>query len=282
MSVRVLAVLLLVVSTDASAQGRPALTEARAARRGPAALLREAWALRAVRWQVRSARRSGGRAVVVFDLDNTLFDPTARATRILRWIGRKHDVKALRGFTYNGENAADLYRLVGSEVKDPARLKLLGARFAKMYDRLGASGTLDRLAPGAVAYVNALRRAGATIVYLTGRSAAERRRTLQTLKRAGLPTAGAELIMRPSSIRDVQAFKRGELPRLSALGRVVASFDDDPANCALFKRQMPGARVFQVRMHRRPGEALPAGVSRVRDFSMGAGGLRSLARAAGL
>jgi hypothetical protein len=241
------------------------------ARRGVVTRLQERWTLGCIYRQVRRLDRRGQRPVVIVDLDNTVFDPTLRATRILRHLGRRCDVNVLKSFTYRGENASDLYRLVGAEVKDPAKLQRMGGRFARLYDRLGASGRMDRLAPGAVSYLQALHRAGATIVYLTGRSEAVHATTLRTLGRAGFPVPGSgngrtQLITRPERIRDVVAFKREQLSSVARIGRVVAAFDDDPANCRLFSARFPRARTVFVQMHDRDKPAA-AGLRRVRDFS---------------
>jgi hypothetical protein len=150
----------------------------------------------------------------------------------------------------------------------------MGRSFARLYDRLGASGTLDRLAPGAVRYVNALHDAGATIVYLTGRSERVSRRTERTLRDVGLPLGGdrVSLMMRPESAHDVVAFKRSRLDSLARMGRVVAAFDDDPANCQLFRARFPRARSVFVQLHDVAKPVAP-GVVRVRDFASW-GGLR--------
>lgn len=257
--------------TSGEALARRSMATRPPAKRGLVARLQERWTLGSVYRQVQRLSRQGQRPVVVVDVDNTLLDPTLRATSILRHLGRRCDVSVLKSFTYRGENAGDLYRLVGAEVKDPAKLQRMGGRFARLYDRLGASGRMDRLAPGAVSYLQALHRAGATIVYLTGRSERVHAATLRTLARVGFPVPAqgddrALLITRPERIHDVVAFKSGQLSSISSIGRVVATFDDDPANCRLFSARFPGARTVFVQMHDKDKPAA-AGLRRIRDFS---------------
>lgn len=244
------------------------------AKRGLIIRLKERWTLGRITRQVRHLSRRGKRPVVVFDLDNTLFDPTFRATQILRHIGRRNDVNVLKRFTYRGENAADLYKLVAQEVHDQGKLASMGRSFARLYDRLGATGKGDRLAPGAVAYAQALHHAGAEIVYLTGREQRYAARTQKTLRAVGLPAGSSRvnLMMRPASVHDVVAFKRSRLNAVAGLGRVVATFDDDPANCQLFRTHFPRAKTVFVQLHDGPAKPTVAGVVHLRDFS--ASGLR--------
>ena len=104
--------------------------------------------------------------------------------------------------------------------------------------------------PGALDYVHALTDAGARIVYLTARPERLRRQTQALLRRMGLPLSQDHALMmrRPGQSSFVRSKERAR-PRILALGRPVALFDNDLANVRLFRGQYPDARVFRVVGH---------------------------------
>ena len=129
--------------------------------------------------------------------------------------------------------------------------------------------------PGSAAYVRALAKAGAQIVYLTARPESDvlREETIGLLQEIGVPLAAQhELIMAPPGWEG-EAADGKELagPRIRAKGRPLAFFDNDMANVRLFRRQYPDAAVFRVAGHSAHEDPEPAlgkdGVHVVRDYT---------------
>jgi hypothetical protein len=105
--------------------------------------------------------------------------------------------------------------------------------------------------PGAAGYLRALERAGASIVYLTGRPEDRRAATGKVLRALGVPRgARHRLIMnRLPPDRPIVESKEAAQAEILALGTPVAFFDNDLANVRLFRRQYPGAQVVRVAGH---------------------------------
>ena len=101
---------------------------------------------------------------------------------------------------------------------------------------------------GSIKYVKALLRAGATIVYLTGRRTNELRNTEAQLRRTGYPVGGhAHLFMNPST-RWERALKWKARAKsiIVGLGKPIAFFENEKENVRLFRRQYPGAKMFRL------------------------------------
>ena len=105
--------------------------------------------------------------------------------------------------------------------------------------------------PGAASYLAALERAGARIVYLTGRPESDRRPTGKVLRALGVPRGRRHrLIMNRFPLdRPVVESKEAARAEILEVGTPVAFFDNDLANVRLFRRQYPGAQVVRVAGH---------------------------------
>ncbi len=127
--------------------------------------------------------------------------------------------------------------------------------------------------PGAAGYLRALERAGARIVYLTGRPEDGRAATGKVLRALGVPRgARHRLIMnRLPPDRPIVESKEAARREIVALGTPVAFFDNDLANVRLFRRQYPGAQVVRVAGHSASADPEPQrgidDVAVVADFS---------------
>jgi hypothetical protein len=101
---------------------------------------------------------------------------------------------------------------------------------------------------GAIKYAKALLRAGATIVYLTGRRTNEQANTLAQLRRRGFPLGGAAHLMMNPSTRWERAlrWKERAKARIVALGKPTAFFENEKENIRLFRRQYPQARMIRL------------------------------------
>jgi hypothetical protein len=211
-----------------------------------------------------SARTPKGPPIVVLDLDGTLMDNRPRTVAIL------HDLAKIWRETHP-EDAACLaestverlaYLLNDSlrrlRVVDPARVAEATEYWRR---RFFADDDLrhDVALAGAVHFVRECHARGATLVYLTGRDLPMMGLgTFASLRTLGFPigVAGVEFILKPDAQMADEAFKRMIAPTLARVGEVVASFDNEPANCNLFKEAYPEADIVFVDTQHVPGAPL--------------------------
>jgi hypothetical protein len=224
----------------------------------------------------RSARMNddGTPPVVVFDLDGTLMDNRPRTCAIL------HEFASVR----RGHDPALSERLLSVH---PDQLAYL---FSESLERLGVEGDValelhvfwrerffadphlrhDVEVPGAVAFTRACYNVGASIVYLSGRDLPQMGvGTFQSLRDLGFPLGvpGTELVLKPESAMPDAEFKRETAPLLARIGRVVASFDNEPGNCNVFLAHHPEADSVLVDTQHMPGAPpLEPGVRVITDF----------------
>lgn len=193
--------------------------------------------------RVRGLRRSGGPApVCVFDLDGTLMDNRPRTVAIVHelgalWRSRRPDAADACARAAPGDigyGFVDNLTRIG--VVDPdlheEGLAFWRARFfTDEYQRH------DVEIPGAIAFVRACHEAGAVVVYLTGRDLPGMAiGSFKSLRDVGFPIGeiGTELVVKPKFEIPDADFKRTAAPALARLGRVVAAFDNEPANVNVF------------------------------------------------
>jgi len=201
----------------------------------------------------RVADRAGGPSVVVFDLDGTVMDNRPRVVAILHELAEE--------WRRRHPEAADLVaraspdQIVYGFQENLRRLGVLdevlhdhGFEFWKQRFFNDPHIRHDIEVPGARDYVRACYDAGAIVVYLTGRDLPNMALgSFASLRDHGFPIGlvGTELVVKPSFDMPDLTFKRGVAPALSRLGRVVAAFDNEPANCNLFTEHHPAcATVF--------------------------------------
>ncbi len=213
--------------------------------------------------------------VVVFDVDGTLYDNRSRTREILGEYAEQ--VRA--DFPEIAEALAPLERdgvaymladtLHGCGITRVDAIQDI-TRFWR--ERFFSEAYLahDETVPGAVSYVRACHQAGATIVYFTGRDVSRLLGpTLDGLRDRGFPVgvAGVELLFNPDATLPDEAFKRVAMTSLERVGRVVALFDNEPANCNVARQRYPEALVGWVQTQHVPGSPdLADGVGAVRDF----------------
>ena len=209
----------------------------------------------------RARRHDTGRApVMVFDLDGTLMDNRPRVVAILRELAEKwrarHPEAADRAAMATSDRIVygfvDNLRHLG--VEDP-ELHHHGLTFWK--ERFFADPHIrhDIEIPGAASYVRACHDAGATIVYLTGRDLPNMAMgSFASLRDLGFPigVVGTSLVTKPAfEIPDAE-FKHEVAPSLARHGNVVATFDNEPANCNLFLKHHPAAHCVFLDTHHAP------------------------------
>lgn len=214
--------------------------------------------LQSILERIQSLR--GQRPVVLFDLDGTLYDNRPRTLRILHafaaQLPKEHATYAriLRGL-----NAGDLlYRL--EETLLPRGIPAEIVEQAKAAWRLrfftDAACADDVPIAGSVTFARECWDAGATVVYLTGRDIPGMLLgTTRTLRDDGFPIGvpRVELVMKPSFEEPDSDFKRRLLAPLGELGHIVASFDNEPANCNMFRAQWPDAFTVFLDTQKAPG-----------------------------
>jgi phosphoglycolate phosphatase-like HAD superfamily hydrolase len=196
-------------------------------------------------------RLAADEPLVIFDLDDTLFETRTRSSGIVAEYGRlknnavlaaarpEHVRFGLEETLANvGLSAAEIEGALGRDVR-----RYWSPRF---FD--GSWFRVDTPLPGSVAYVKRLADAGARIVYLSGRKANTRQQTLDALRAAGFPTGqGTTLFVKPDPAPGEPKLETAEWKgkvtkeQVLPMGKVVAAFDNEPVNCNAFRESLPAA-----------------------------------------
>jgi hypothetical protein len=223
-----------------------------------------------------SQRSKIGPPVLVLDLDGTLMDNRPRSIAILRDLGKlwrdKHPEASTAIAQASEEKLAYLLSdsLRRLKIVEPA---LVAEATEYWRSRFFSDDDLrhDVALAGGVSFVRTCHARGATVVYLTGRDLPMMGLgTFASLRTLGYPlgVAGVEIILKPDFNMADEAFKRMVCPTLARVGEVVASFDNEPANCNLFKEAFPHADIVFVDTQHVPGAPpLRNDVQVIADFS---------------
>jgi hypothetical protein len=226
----------------------------------------------------RCKHTTGTPPVVVFDLDGTLMDNRPRTTAIL------HELAA----TWQTTEPELAARLAAADPeKIPYHFKDTLARFDVARADLVAFATdywkarffanphiqHDIEVKGASRFARGCYEAGASIVYLTGRDLPQMGvGSFGSLSALGFPigVCGTELVLKPDPKMLDFEFKRTEAPKIARVGKVVASFDNEPENCNIFLAQYPDAEsVLLDTQHAGGAPPLSEGVKVIPDFTFG-------------
>ena len=213
-------------------------------------------------------------ALVVFDLDDTVFSTNDRHLRILREYAdlvetREPEAAALL-------RAIDRERLcyqIAQTAKDAGLTEAVAKDlrdfwFARFFQNRYLLE--DSVVPGAPAYCAEVRARGGTLVYVTGRDEGMREGTEKSFENHGFPPpdgAAVRLILKPRFDAPDQAFKAETLVVLAKLGRVAASFENEPTHINMFREAFPEGRHFLLETKHSGRPVIPhADVVRIRDF----------------
>jgi beta-phosphoglucomutase-like phosphatase (HAD superfamily) len=222
-----------------------------------------------------SAPTAESAPLVVFDLDGTLMDNRPRTVAILReladsWGDREPELAArLRNadpasLAYLMTDTLALLGVTKSEVVAEAQ-EFWRTRFFRDEHLVH-----DVALAGAVDFARECYAAGAVLMYLTGRDLPLMGLgTFRSLRDLGFPigVAGTEVVLKPDAAMPDEAFKRLIAPTLARVGRVIASFDNEPGNCNVFKEVYPDCESVFVDTQHMPGAPpLLPGVHVVPDF----------------
>lgn len=172
---------------------------------------------------IRQRRAQGLSSTVVFDLDNTLADTRLRTLAIARAFDQ----------AYRSQHFASLAREgVGPDGEATARRlglpETVVRNFAAYWHReffRPENLRYDAPVPRMVALAKSAARAGATVVYLTGRTANASAETQRQLARFGLPDADARhVVCKPVGEVDTPSFKTARLRALVEGGETLSWF----------------------------------------------------------
>lgn len=223
---------------------------------------------------VRTADK-GAAPVVVFDLDDTLFDARSRTLPILQELARD---PMMKGHPEGAKRLADaklemlqyeLDRTFASlGIDDPGALEIAKAYWKPRFfsDKYCA---MDAAIPGAAQYVNRLHKLGAKIVYLSGRDVPRMQRgTTLSLRQSGFPMGkNTELLLKPKAEMDDFQFKLEAFEKIGKRGRVVAVFENEPKNLNALGEAFPKAvLVFLDTRHSKAPDTPTTESHWIRDF----------------
>lgn len=222
-------------------------------------------------------RTAGNRSTLaIFDLDGTLFDNRTRTIFILREISEKFNEKVpqlSRAFeTFQALSIVDYsldVTLKRMGVTRPGEKAFIRQEWAKRFFS-DEYQKYDMPILGAKAYVDRVHKAGATVIYLTGRDVGRMLvGTTEVLRLYGFPVgvAGTMTIVKKEFEQDDELFKKEVSEYIDRLGEVVAVFENEPANSNILQARFPGAASFFVLTQHRPdAPALSRKVQKIKDF----------------
>jgi hypothetical protein len=226
--------------------------------------------------RTKQVQQDGRTPVFVFDLDHTLFDNGPRTWHILAELaehtGRDGLRRQLDGLARTGLPylLADTFARIG--VDDEALHKEAFA-FWKQRFFTDEYQRYDMPLPGAVDFAQRAFAAGGTLIYLSGRDAPGMLVGCATsLRQHGFPVgvARTSIVLKPDFETADIDFKREAIDWIDTLGHIVASFDNEPANCNLFAERWPAAATYFVDTAFAPDPpALNLGVETISDFVVG-------------
>ncbi|MGE0327527.1 MAG: HAD family hydrolase [Polyangiaceae bacterium] len=217
------------------------------------------------------------RAVIVFDLDGTLLDNRPRTVAILKeaadnWAAEHPEVVA----AINSLDPSELGYLVTDALRERGVDEaLVGEALEVWKQRFFRDDTLVHDVPlsGAVEFACACYAAGGNLAYFTGRDLPNMALgSLASLRDRGFPVGvpGTELVLKPDFETPDLDFKRAVTPAFERIGRVVATFDNEPGNCNVFHEFFPEAAHYLLLTQHAPNPpALASGVRVIRDFRRG-------------
>ena len=183
-------------------------------------------------------------SVAVIDLDGVLFDTRARQVRIIQMFAKQRQDALLAQIQkvhfYDWSLSKTLMNLGLDQEKANRRSKELRPFWERHFFAPEAVLWDDAL-PGAAEWVAQVQSAGATVVYLTGRTEAIRVQTIDALQSNSFPWEGCHLFMKPNAAIVDHEFKEEALERISALGPVALGIDNEPIQINHLAHRFPDA-----------------------------------------
>jgi hypothetical protein len=221
-------------------------------------------------------RRGRNLPVVIFDLDSTLLDNRPRQAKIFVDFATAHGVPELL--------QARPEHWEGWDLRAPmAKLGLSADRIEQIFpilkdfwsERFFTSDycQLDVPIAGAPFFTSEIARAGAQVVYLTGRHEGMRAGTMTSFARHGFPLPPGNgrpvyLVMKPTLDESDDAFKAAAHAKVRELGAVVAAFDNEPTHVNDLAQSFPEAIVVHLATdHSGRQVALQSGIASIPSFA---------------
>jgi len=226
--------------------------------------------------RIEAAREDNVLPIVVFDLDSTLFATAGRNMVILQDFAKAHqnNFEGLDELILSVSHA-DLgwdirAPLMARGVSDKALLDAV-MDFWKARFFTDEYVVHDHPNPGAVDFVHQVHEAGALVYYLTGRHVQGMSvGTIQALTNSGFPYWRGRTILhlKPSFTMDDAVYKQQAIDDINShQGAVVATFDNEPANCNIFQSSFGKALNFFVDTEHSPEPApLNPDLIHIQDF----------------
>ena len=217
----------------------------------------------ASRERLRNAGRLGP-WIVVFDIDSTIMDTSARNQAILR--AAIQDLPELANLHGECPDVGNSWNIL----EPLSRLRLFDQEALKAVhdywvERFFTNHWLehDQPYPGVARCLATLKARGFSIVYLTGRHRDGMEEGTRTSFHAhGLPAGAAEVFLFKPRFEDSDiAFKTAACAAIADLGTVIGTVDNEPGNVNLFVRTFPEAHHVWMRTITSPNaDALVPGV----------------------
>ena len=213
-------------------------------------------------------------SLVVFDLDDTVFSTNDRHLRILREYAdlietREPEAAALlRSIERERLSYQITQTAKDAGVNEAVTKDLRDFWFARFFQNRYLLE--DSAVPGAPAYCAEVLARGGTLVNVTGRDERMREGTEQSFVNRGFPTPdgrAVQLMLKPRFDTPDHAFKSETLVVLAKLGRVAASFENEPTHINMFREAFPKGRHFLLETKHSGRPVIPhADVLRIQDF----------------
>lgn len=194
-------------------------------------------------------RQAGPQALMVFDLDSTVFDNRPRQARILREYGQARGLPALLGCqAWHFNSGWDLRGAVKACGMTAAEAEAMYPDLkAYWQERFFTSEYCkdDIEIVGAPRYLHALDYVRARVIYVTGRHEGMRDGTEACLERCRMPMPSrgghVQLMMKPTLAADDDDFKTTAHEELARMGTVIAAFDNEPTHINGYASKFPQA-----------------------------------------
>jgi hypothetical protein len=227
---------------------------------------------------VQLEAQAGTNPIVLFDLDDTLFDTRYRRLLIIRdfitqpEIAAAYPAEVEKIVPYSGnleiaeQSLDDAMKALGVENKEFISL-------LKQFNRprIMSNEYLKGDIPlaGAVEYVNSVMWHGGVIVYVTARPGYLRSGSEYALAANGFPinVSGVALYTNDNSENPV-VYKARVLNEVGLVGKVVGGFENEPENINLFKEIFPEGYMFFLDTRASSSEPLSEGIAVIKDYSL--------------